>query len=308
MPLDFPRTDPSQAVEKGVLYVVATPIGHIADITLRALNVLSGVDLIAAEDTRHTGRMLSHYGISSPLISCHDYNEAERSRQIIDKLQAGMSIALVSDAGTPLVSDPGYRLIRAAIDAGVNVVPIPGVSAAIAGLSVSGLPTDAFVFIGFPPKKQTRRLAILKDVEKEHRTLIFYESPKRVISFLTDALAVLGDRCGAVCREMTKRYEEFIRGSISEMLTILSARSDIKGECTLILSGYISEGSNPVDSLEPRVAAFLDDASESPGELARKIATQFGISRKDAYRMILSEKSKARGEENDGKKDTASHR
>jgi len=308
MPLDFPLTDPSKTVEKGTLYVVATPIGHREDITLRALSVLSGVDLIAAEDTRHTGRMLSHYGISSPLISCHDYNEADRSRQIIQKLQAGMAIALVSDAGTPLVSDPGYRLIRAAIDAGVKVVPIPGVSAAIAGLSVSGLPTDAFVFLGFPPKKQSRRLAALKNVEKEPKTLIFYESPKRVISFLTDALAVLGDRCGVVCREMTKRYEEFIRGTISEMLTILSVRSEIKGECTLILSGNNSDGSEPVDSFEPRVAEFLGDASETPGELARKIAAQFGISRKDAYRMILSEKSKARGEENDGKKDTAAHR
>lgn len=296
MPLDFPLSDPSQFVEKGVLYVVATPIGHIADITIRALNVLASVDLIAAEDTRHAGRLLSHYGISSPLISYHDYNEADRSRSVIQKLQAGQSVALVSDAGTPLVSDPGYRLIRAAIEAGVRVIPIPGVSAAIAGLSVSGLPTDAFVFLGFPPKKQARRMAMMKDIEKDPRTLIFYESPKRLVAFLTDALAVLGDRCGVVCREMTKRYEEFIRGSISEILSILSDRSEIKGECTLILSGNIADSAIPVDSLEPRVAAFLENASESPGELARKIAAQFGMSRKDAYQMILSAKSKERGE------------
>jgi 16S rRNA (cytidine1402-2'-O)-methyltransferase len=292
MLLNFPLADSSQGVEKGALYVVATPIGNFADITLRALNVLAGVDLVAAEDTRHTGRLLSRYQISSPLISCHDYNESERALQFIQKLQDGVSIALVSDAGTPLVSDPGYRLISAAIQAGVKVIPIPGVSAAIAALSVSGLPTDAFVFLGFPPKKQTRRMAVLKYIENEHRTLIFYESPKRVVSFLNDCLAVLGDRCGVVCREMTKRYEEFIRGSISEMLANLSDRSEIKGECTLVLSGKNKDNPISAESLETSVSEYLLHASESPGELARKIASQFGISRKTAYQLILSEKTK----------------
>ena len=274
MPLNLPVVDASQGVEKGALYVVATPIGNFEDITLRALSVLSGVDMVAAEDTRHTGRMLSRYQISSPLISYHDHNEAERAPRFIQKLLDGVSIALVSDAGTPSVSDPGYRLICAAIQAGVKVIPVPGVSAAIAALSVSGLPTDAFVFLGFPPKKQARRMALLKEIEAEPRTLIFYESPKRVLSFLKDALAVLGDRSGVVCREMTKRYEEFIRGPISEMLADLSGRREIKGECTLVISGKNKDMPLSAESLESSVSAYLMHPAESPGELARKMALE----------------------------------
>ena len=292
MPLNLPVVNTSQGVEKGALYVVATPIGNFEDITMRALSVLSGVDMVAAEDTRHTGRMLSRYQISSPLISYHDHNEAERAPQFIQKLQEGVSIALVSDAGTPSVSDPGYRLICSAIQAGVKVIPVPGVSAAIAALSVSGLPTDAFVFLGFPPKKPARRIALLKDIESEVRTLIFYESPKRVLSFLNDALAVLGDRTGVLCREMTKRYEEFIRGPISEILADLSGRREIKGECTLVISGKNKNNPLSAESLESSVSEFLLHPTESPGELARKIALKFGISRKTAYQMILFEKAK----------------
>jgi 16S rRNA (cytidine1402-2'-O)-methyltransferase len=292
MPLNLPAVDVSQGVEKGALYVVATPIGNFEDITLRALSVLSGVDMVAAEDTRHTGRMLSRYQISSPLISYHDHNEADRAPQFIQKLRDGLSIALVSDAGTPSVSDPGYRLICAAIQAGVKVIPIPGVSAAISALRVSGLPTDTFVFLGFPPKKQTRRMALLKEIETEPRTLIFYESPKRVLAFLDDALAVLGDRSGVVCREMTKRYEEFIRGPISGMLADLSNRREIKGECTLVLSGKNKRIPLSAESLESSVSEYFVHATEGPGDLARKIAIKFGISRKTAYQMILSEKAK----------------
>jgi len=290
MPLNLPVADASQGVEKGALYVVATPIGNFEDITLRAIGVLSGVDMVAAEDTRHTGRMLSKYNISSPLISYHDHNEAERAPQFIQKLQDGVSIALVSDAGTPSVSDPGYRLICAAIQAGVKVIPVPGVSAAIAALSVSGLPTDAFVFFGFPPKKQARRTALLKDIENEPRTLIFYESPKRVLSFLNDALVVLGDRSGVLCREMTKRYEEFIRGPISKILADLSGRKEIKGECTLVFSGKNKDNPISTESMESILTEYIPHMAESPGELARKIALKFGISRKTAYQMILSKK------------------
>lgn len=292
MPLNLPVVDLSQGIEKGALYVVATPIGNFEDITLRALKVLSGVDMVAAEDTRHTGRMLSRYQISSALVSYHDYNEAERAPQFIQKLLEGLSLALVSDAGTPSVSDPGYRLICSAIRAGVKVIPVPGVSAAITALSVSGLPTDAFVFLGFPPKKQARRVAALKEIESESRTLIFYESPKRVVSFLNDALAVLGDRAGVVCREMTKRYEEFIRGPISEIMSDLSGRGEIKGECTLVFSGKNKDQPLSAEALEKGVSECLVLPSESPGDLARKIALKLGISRKTAYRMILSEKAK----------------
>ena len=290
MPLNLPVADASQGVEKGALYVVATPIGNFEDITLRAIGVLSGVDMVAAEDTRNTGRMLSMYNISSPLISYHDHNEAERAPQFIQKLQDGVSIALVSDAGTPSVSDPGYRLICAAIQAGVKVIPVPGVSAAIAALSVSGLPTDTFVFFGFPPKKQVRRTALLKDIENESRTLIFYESPKRVLSFLNDALVVLGDRSGVLCREMTKRYEEFIRGPISKILADLSGRKEIKGECTLVFSGKSKDNTISTETIESILTEYIPHTAESPGDLARKIALKFGISRKTAYQMILSKK------------------
>ena len=224
--------------------------------------------------------------------SFHDHNEADRAPQFVQKLQYGFSIALVSDAGNPSVSDPGYRLICAAIQAGIQVIPIPGVSAAIAALSVSGLPTDAFMFLGFPPKKQARRVTLLKDIENESRTLIFYESPKRILSFLIDALSVLGDRSGVVCREMTKRYEEFIRGPISEMLAGLSGRREIKGECTMVLSGKNKDHPLSAESLESSVSEYLRHPAESPGELAGKIAFEFGISRKTAYPMILSEKAK----------------
>ncbi len=293
MPLNLSAVDTSQGVEKGALYVVATPIGNVEDITLRALRVLSNVDMVAAEDTRHTALIFSRYQILSPLVSYHDHNEAERAPRLIQKLLDGVSIALVADAGTPSVSDPGYRLICSAIQAGIRVIPVPGVSAAIAAVSVSGLPTDAFVFLGFPPKKQARRIALLKDIENEVRTLIFYESPRRVLSFLNDALAVLGDRSGVVCREMTKRYEEFIRGSISEMLTDLSGRREIKGECTLVFSGKNRDNLLSAEALESGVSEYLVCPSESPGELAKKIALKFGISRKTAYQMILSEKTKS---------------
>lgn len=293
MLLNLPSVDASQGVEKGALYVVATPIGNFEDITLRALRVLSAVDMVAAEDTRHTALLFSRYQISSALVSYHDHNEAERAPQFIQKLLNGASIALVSDAGTPSVSDPGYRLICAAIQAGIKIIPIPGVSAAIAALSVSGLPTDAFCFLGFPPKKQARRMAFLKDIENESRTLIFYESPKRIRSFMSDVLAVLGDRSGVVCREMTKRHEEFIRGPISGMLVELSDRRVIKGECTLVLSGKSKDNPLCAEAMENRVSEFLMHAAEGPGELAKNIARKFGISRKAAYQMILSEKAKA---------------
>ena len=293
MPLNLPDVDASQGVEKGALYVVATPIGNLEDITLRALRVLSGVDMVAAEDTRHTALLLSRYQISSQLVSYHDHNEAERAPRFIQQLLNGASIALVSDAGTPSVSDPGYRLISAAIQAGVKVIPVPGVSAAITALSVSGLPTDAFVFLGFPPKKQARRTALLKEIEAESRTLIFYESPKRVLSFLEDVLTILGDRSSVVCREMTKRYEEFIRGSISEIVMDLSARKEIKGECSVVISGKNKDKNLSAESLQQDISAYLMDPGQSPGERARKIALELGISRKTAYQMILSQKAKS---------------
>jgi 16S rRNA (cytidine1402-2'-O)-methyltransferase len=291
MPLPYPLTDNSP-IEKGVLYVVAMPIGHDDDITLRALKILAAVDVIAAEDTRLTARKLSRYQITARLVSCHEYNEMGRASGLVQKLQAGAAVALVSDAGTPSVSDPGYRLIQAAIKANLKVVPIPGVSAAITALSVSGLPTDAFTFLGFPPRRQTHRIALLQRFIDESRTLIFYESPRRVLQLIGDAIAVLGSRPAVLSREMTKPYEEFIRGTLSEIRDILSVRPEIKGECTLLISGQKHE--NDVELSASAACAVTDavDGSErSTGDLARDIALQYGISRKKAYQMILSRKS-----------------
>ncbi len=290
MPLPRPLTDALQ-IEKGVLYVVAMPIGHDADITLRALKVLSTVDIIAAEDTRLAARKLSQYQIASRLVSCHEYNEAGRAAGLVQKLQAGAAIALISDAGTPSVSDPGYRLIQSAIGAGVKVVPIPGVSAAIAALSVSGLPTDAFTFLGFPPRKQTHRVALLQEMACEPRTLIFYESPKRVLQFIEDAIAILGTRQAVLSREMTKSHEEFIRGTLSEIRDTLSARPEVKGECTLLISGKKRDATELSEAAASVVTEAAAHSEESTGDLARTLSLQYGISRKKAYQMILSQKS-----------------
>lgn len=291
MPLPYPLTDDS-SIEKGVLYVVAMPIGHDDDITLRALKVLAGVDIIAAEDTRLAARKLSRYQITSHLISCHEYNEQGRASELIRKLQTGATIAIISDAGTPSISDPGYRLVQSAIRTGVKVIPIPGVSAAITALSVSGLPTDAFTFLGFPPRKQAHRLALLHEVSHEPRTLIFYESPRRVLPLIEDAITALGNRQAVLSREMTKPYEEFIRGTLSEILAVLSARLEIKGECTLLVDGQNhQDGAELSESAVCAVMEAVDGSKRSTGDLARDIALQYGISRKQAYQMILSRKS-----------------
>ena len=212
----------------GVLYVVATPIGNLEDITLRALRILKEVDLIAAEDTRHTRKLLTHYGISTPLTSYYDQIESEKAPALIAQLQAGKNIALVSDAGTPGISDPGYRLIKGAWEAGVTVVPIPGASTLTALLSVGGLPTDRFVFEGFLPAKQGQRQKALERLKQEERTLVFFESPHRLLDTLEDLEQMLGDREIVVGRELTKMFEELRRGHVSEIRRLLQER-EIKG-------------------------------------------------------------------------------
>lgn len=217
--------------------MVATPIGNLQDITLRAISILKTVNIVAAEDTRHTGLLLSYFGIKANLVSCHEFNEQERSFRLIERMLSGESVALVSDAGTPSVSDPGYKLVRNAIDKGVSVVPVPGVSAAITALSASGLSTDAFVFLGFPPKKKKQRDEQIQELKNERRTVIMYESPRRIVSFLEELRNGLGDREAVLARELTKVYEEFLRGKLSDLIRVLSERNQLKGECTLILSG-----------------------------------------------------------------------
>jgi 16S rRNA (cytidine1402-2'-O)-methyltransferase len=225
---------------RGVLYVVSTPIGNLEDITLRALRILKEVDLIAAEDTRRTGLLLKHFGIQAPLTSYFQGNESKKKELILSKLDQGDRIALVSDAGTPGISDPGFRLIRTAIENGIPIVPIPGPSAAITALSIAGLPTDGFLFKGFLPHKSKKRRDLLKQLEEVKETLVFYESPHRLSQTLTDIGDILGDREIALTRELTKVYEEVLRGRISEILDQISQRR-LKGEITLVISGKTRE-------------------------------------------------------------------
>ncbi|MFY9269307.1 MAG: 16S rRNA (cytidine(1402)-2'-O)-methyltransferase [Candidatus Manganitrophaceae bacterium] len=228
----------------GTLYIVSTPIGNLEDITLRALRILKEVTTIAAEDTRHTQKLLTHYGIHIPLTSYHDFNKEEKTPVLIARLQVGDSVALVSDAGTPTLSDPGFYLIREAIRAGIPVSPIPGPAAALAALAVSGLPTDRFVFEGFLPKKKGARARRLESLRSDPRTIIFYESPFRIKALLEEIRLIFGDRRIVVAREMTKLYEEFIRGTVAEVLEKIRTRS-LKGEITLVVTGCREEGETP---------------------------------------------------------------
>jgi 16S rRNA (cytidine1402-2'-O)-methyltransferase len=222
--------------EKGTLYIVSTPIGNREDITLRALRILKEADLIAAEDTRHTGLLLRHFGIQTPLTSYFEGNELRKKEFILSKLKQGHSIALVSDAGTPGISDPGFRLIQTAIENQISIIPIPGPSALIAALSVSGLPTDAFLFKGFLPHKSKKRKDLLKQLEEARETLVLYESPHRISETLNDIFETLGDREMVLARELTKVYEEVLRGKVSEIKKQIGARN-LKGEITLVISG-----------------------------------------------------------------------
>ena len=226
---------------KGVIYIVSTPIGNLEDITLRALKILRDVDLIAAEDTRRTRKLLSRFDIHTPLVSYFEHNELKRLDKLLSHLKRGKDIALVSDAGTPGISDPGYRLILKAIERGIQVMPIPGPSAVIAALSVAGLPTDSFTFVGFLPKKGGKRRKLLDKLRDSGWTSILYESPHRVMETLEDLLATCGDRQIVVTRELTKTFEEVIRGRLSETIDILKGRK-IKGEITIVLAGKGRKG------------------------------------------------------------------
>lgn len=273
---------------QGKLYIVATPIGNRDDITLRALNVLREVDLVAAEDTRHTGKLLAHHGIRAKLLSFHEHNEAERIPGVLERLRQGMSVAMVSDAGTPSVSDPGYRLAKAAIEDGMDIIPIPGVSAAMTALSVSGLPSDAFLFIGFPPKKKNKRMARLEELASRQETLIFYESPKRVLSFAGEILGIMGDRRAVLGREMTKLHEEFLRGPLSEILSELKKRPVIKGECTLLIEGRGEDDEKPsMEMIAKELEAELKHPDARVSEVSKRISEKYGLPKKIVYEEAL---------------------
>jgi 16S rRNA (cytidine1402-2'-O)-methyltransferase len=287
MPLNSPINDSGKKNKEGNLYIVATPIGNRDDITIRALNILEKADLIAAEDTRHTGRFLSHHNIKGNLVSYHEHNEKKRTPGLIKKLKEGLSVALVSNAGTPSVSDPGYCLIKEAIASHIKVIPIPGVSAAITALCAAGLPTDSFVFIGFLPKTKNKHLKLLRELANEQRTMIFYESPKRILKLLDEIKLIIGDRDCVLCREMTKLHEEFIRGSMSEMLQNLKARSAIKGEFTLLVKGLSKYKDVPLEIVKQEIKNNIKLTDHSLPSLAKQIAIKYGLSKNKVYEMAL---------------------
>ena len=266
-----------------MLYVVATPIGNLEDITLRALAVLRSADLVAAEDTRKTAQLLSRHGITKSLVSYHDHNEGRRTPELLQRLRQGTSIALVSNAGTPGISDPGYRLVSAAAEAGLRIVPVPGATAAAAALSASGLPTDAFVFVGFLSKKAGKRLTQIKALASEARTVILYESPQRIIALVAELRQTLGDRRAVLARELTKIHEEFIRSRLSGIFETLQARPEIKGECTLLLSGVEPREPLPGDEAREDIRRALASASGGLSKLARELAHKHGLPRKAVY-------------------------
>jgi 16S rRNA (cytidine1402-2'-O)-methyltransferase len=280
----------------GILYVVATPIGNLADITFRAIETLNDVALIAAEDTRHTQRLLAHYDIRKRMVSFHEHNENRRTPELIERLQAGISIALVSNAGTPTLSDPGYRLIKTAAASNIRIVPIPGPSAALASLSASGLPTDAYVFLGFLPRKEGKRNKILKVLSAERKTLIFYESPRRILDLLSSIIKTLGDRQGVLSREMTKRHEEFVRGALSEISYTLRTRSEIKGECTLVVQGNTGQKRTDMGALRKDILEELRRGGTSLSNLSKHIADRHGLPKKKVYSEALKLKSSHHGE------------
>ncbi|UCD82931.1 MAG: 16S rRNA (cytidine(1402)-2'-O)-methyltransferase [Desulfobacterales bacterium] len=271
----------------GTLYVVATPIGHRDDITIRALKVLADVDLVAAEDTRKTRKFLTLHGISNRLISYHDHNETERTPQLIAKLKSGASMALVSNAGTPTVSDPGYRLIEAAVDNNLKIIPVPGPCAATTALSVAGLPTDSFIFMGFPAKKKTKRIQQLKDLASQPRTLIFYESPKRILTLLNEIIDVMGDRRGVLGREVTKLHEEILRGRLSDIADQLKDRGEVKGECTLLIAGSGGEKHPSWHLVRQQIRAAVIEGQRSLSAIAREIAAASGIGKNRIYTEAL---------------------
>ena len=286
MPLSLP-TDDDADCNSGSLYVVATPIGNMDDITLRALDILKNADMVAAEDTRHTGKLLAYHKIKCKLISCHEHNEGERTPLLIQKLKQGSAIALVSNAGTPSVSDPGYFLIQAAIAEGVKVIPVPGANAAIAALSVSGLPTDSFTFIGFLSRKKGKRHALLKKISGEPRTIIFYESPRRILALIKELISILGDRYGVLSREMTKLHEEFIRGLLSEIIQGLDERNPIKGECTLLVEGRDEDKENNRAILRSELEKGLKDPCVKLSALVKEITLKFSLPRNVVYAEAL---------------------
>jgi len=276
----------------GQLFIVPTPIGNLEDITLRALRVLKEVDLIAAEDTRHTQHLLNHYGIRTSLTSYHEYNEREKAQTLVDRIKNGASIALVSDAGTPAIADPGFRLVVAAIAAGVQIVPLPGATALATVLSASGLPTDRFFFEGFLPAKKTARKAKLQALREETATLVFYEAPHRLLETLNDMHQLLGDRQLVVAREVSKVHEEFLRGAVSDIISQLVDR-EVKGEITLVVHGATGEARVSEAQLRTEIRRLTGE-QVGVKQIAELLGERYGLAKREVYRLALEIKGAKR--------------
>jgi 16S rRNA (cytidine1402-2'-O)-methyltransferase len=290
--------DGEQRAANPSLYLVGTPIGNLEDITLRAVRVLKEVDVIACEDTRQTQKLLNHYAITTRTTSYHEHNEMTKSAELVKEMQEGASVALVTDAGMPGISDPGYRLIALAIRHHVPVVPVPGASAFLAALVASGLPTDSFRFSGFLPAKRGERRAALEAVKSSPRTQVFYEAPHRIVETLTDVVEVLGEaRHVVVAREVTKLHEEFLRGRAGEVLDNLKARETVKGEITLLI-GKAEEGddrgaadaSSTRVSIRQRVEQIMAEEKVDEKAALKKVAKERGVSKSEAYRELQRSK------------------
>ena len=279
----------------GTLYLVATPIGNLADITHRAIQVLRGVALIACEDTRHTRKLLQHYGIDTKTISYHEHNEQQRAPELIALLNEGSDVAVVSDAGTPAISDPGYRLVRAAIENGITVTPVPGPSALISALVAAGLPTDEFFFGGFLPARASARRARFGELRAIPGTLIFYEAPHRIAASLRDAYEVLGEREAVVARELTKLHEEIRRGRLSELAEHY-ANVEPRGEIVLLIDRTVLDAAAateaPATTVSQLVAQFEAGGLDRRAAL-KKAARELGLSRAEAYRLLTQERQDA---------------
>lgn len=273
-------------MEKGKLYIVATPIGNLEDITLRALRILSTVDLIAAEDTRRTRKLLTAYGINTLMVSLHAHNEVKRAKELVKKMGEGVNVAYVTDAGTPGVSDPGFLLLREAIQEGIQVVPVPGPSAVITALSVSGLPADTFLFLAFLPPRPSERRQVLSSLAEEKRTIVFFEAPHRLEATLKDIQEILGDRPLALTRELTKLHEEVIRGTVREVRERLKERP-VKGEITLVLGGLEGKKTVSDEEIEEALLLLREKGHLSDRDRIGRVAEEKGVNRRRVYAIDL---------------------
>jgi len=290
------------ATAAGTLYLVATPIGNLEDITHRALRVLSEVDLIACEDTRHTRTLLNHFNIKTKTLSYHEHNEHERAAELAARLAGGANIAVVSDAGTPGINDPGFRLVRACVEAGINIVPVPGATAFVSALIASGLPTDEFYFAGFlPPRQHARRLR-LASLRALPATLVFYEAPHRIAGALADAREILGEREAAVARELTKLHEEIARGLLSDLAARFSVEHAARGEMVLVIDRTViaeaataPAGETQKIDIAALVAAFESEGLD-PRAALKRAARELGLNRDEAYRRLVAARAQAKHE------------